>query len=250
MDGSAWDVESMFAAYLGGDSLAEIGRRESVSAEWVRQLFRDAGFPAAAEAHTTRQRSRDRRADLRQPLLSSFTTSGSVRAAAEEAGCSERLASEILAAEGIEVGHAYAWMRNKSRPRMSAEFCRQVLADAARRCGGRVSLKQYTELFKGGATTAGKRWPAPNNLEHRMGVRTWNEALMAAGVPLVSAGPGVRGPSDADLITHLVQLGHQMGRPPSPKEWEEARQSNGMPGAQAVRHRFGTWAGFIKAAGL
>jgi hypothetical protein len=88
-------------------------------------------------------------------------TSGSVRAAAEEAGCSERLASEVLTAEGIEVGHAYAWMRNKSRPRMSVEFCRQVLVDAARRCG-RVSLKQYMELFKGGASTAGKRWPAPN----------------------------------------------------------------------------------------
>lgn len=73
---------------------------------------------------------------------------------------------------------------------------------------------------------------------------------MAAGVPVKSAGPGVRGPSDADLIAHLVQLGQQFGRPPSPKEWEEARQSNGMPGVPAVRHRLGTWAGFVKVAGI
>jgi hypothetical protein len=73
---------------------------------------------------------------------------------------------------------------------------------------------------------------------------------MAAGVPVISAGPGVRGPSDADLIAHLVQIGQRVGRPPSPKEWEGARQSNGMPGAPAVRHRFGTWAGFVEVAGL
>jgi len=60
----------------------------------------------------------------------------------------------------------------------------------------------------------------------------------------------VRGPLDADLIAFLIELGKQFGRPPTPKEYEETIQDKGMPGVPAVRHRCGTWGGFVKAAGI
>ena len=155
-NGDKWDVERLFAEYIAGDSLAEIGRRESVSAEWIRQLFRNAGLPKVPEAHTMRQRSRGLRAELRGHVVSEFMTSGSVKAAAGKARCSVQLARAILAEEDIEVGQIYAWKRNKGgRPEFSAEFCREVLVDAACRCGGRVSLKQYTTMFQDGASRAG-----------------------------------------------------------------------------------------------
>jgi hypothetical protein len=176
--------------------------------------------------------------------------SGSVEKSASRAGCSVQVARAILGEEGIEVGQTYAWKRNTSRPRVSADFCQAVLVDAAKRCGGRITCNRYSAMFQDKASTNGKRWPAPNTLMHRLGVRTWNEALAVAGLPVVSPGPGVRGPSDAELVAFLVQLGKKFGRPPTPKEYEEAIRGSGMPRTPAVRHRFGTWAGFVAAAGL
>ena len=82
--------------------LRRLGRRESVSAEWIRQLFRAAGMPKIPEANTMRQRSRDLRADLREGVISAFMESGPVKEAASNCGCSVHLARAILAEERIE----------------------------------------------------------------------------------------------------------------------------------------------------
>ncbi len=103
------DVAALFAAYLAGDSLAVIGAREGVTGERIRQLFRAAGFPALASAHTGRQRSHQRRAQLRAPVVEAYGRLGSIAGVARQLGVSEGLVKSVLAEAGWSSSAPHRW---------------------------------------------------------------------------------------------------------------------------------------------
>ncbi len=242
------DLNALFASYLAGDSLAEIGRREGVSGERIRQLFREAGYPPLQSAHTNRQRSQQRRAELREPLIAAYRELHTVTSAAERVGCSVSVASQVLKEAGVDLNASASSESSRSKPKVSAEFCRQVLAEAADRLDGAISESRYQDLIRAGATTDGRRWPWPSTVLARLGVRTWNEALASAGVRFPSGGSGTRGVGDDELVGLARDLQQQLGRLPTQTEFAEVARTRGLPGIQSIRRRFGNWAGFVNEA--
>lgn len=242
------DVAAMFAAYVGGDSLAKIGQREGISGERVRQLFRAAGYPPLPSAHTNRQRSQERRARLREPLIVAFRELHSVSASAKAVGCSVGLATDILLEAGEETGVNRAWVASRSKPRVTSEFCIEALRDAARQCGGRLSEKRYSALIRDGASIQGRAWPWPSTVLRQLGVSRWNEALERAGIPPCSQGSGPRGVPDEALLSLAGELQCNLGRPPTPSEYGTAAKERELPGVQSASRRFGSWIGFIESS--
>lgn len=242
------DVDALFAAYLAGDSLSEIGSREGISGERVRQLFRAAGFPRLDSAHTNRQRSQQRRAALREPLITAFRSHHSVAVAATVVGCSVGLASDILVQAGEETDVNRAWVAARSKPTVTAEFCIAALREAADRCEGRLTESRYQAFIRSGASTDGQAWPWPSTILRRLGVARWNESLDRAGVPHSALGSGPRGCPDQSLLQLAADLQRELGRPPTPNEYSAAAKAGGLPGAQSAIRRFRAWESFVGAA--
>jgi|SRR5450759_4166900 len=241
------DVAALFATCLAGDSLAVIGEREGVSGERIRQLFRAAGYPTLASAHTNRQRSHQRRAELEGPVVDAYRRLESITEVAKQLGISVALATSVLAEAGIETGRNHSRPTTPLRPKVTAQFCVEVLAEAVRRGGGSISEKRYQAMLRAGASTDGQPWPWPSTLLSRLGVRTWNEALAIAGVPQCAPGAGSRGVGDDELFTLVIDLRGALGQLPTPGEFGRAARDAGLPGIQRVKRRFGSWESFIAA---
>ncbi len=241
------DVAALFAAYLTGDSLAVIGEREGVSGERIRQLFRAAGYPTLASAHTNRQRSQDRRAELQAPVVDAYRRLESITEVAKQLGISVALATSVLAEAGIETGRRRSRSTAPLRPKVTAKFCADVLTEAARRGGGTISEKRYQAMLRAGASTDGQAWPWPSTVLARLGATTWNQALAKAGVPQCAPGPGSRGVDDQELVTLLADLRAALGRLPSASEFGKSAGIAGLPGIQSVKRRFGSWDSFVAA---
>jgi Homing endonuclease associated repeat len=239
------DVAALFAAYLAGDSLAVIGEREGVSGERIRQLFRAAGYPTLVNVHTNGQQSQQRRAELRVPVVEAYRALESITKVAEQLGISVGLATAVLAEAGVETGRNHARPTTPLRTKVTAQFCVDVLTEAARRGGGSISEKRYQALLRAGASTDGQPWPWPSTVLSRLGARTWNEALAVAGVPECAPGAGSRGVGDDELVTLAADLRGALGRLPTPGEFGRAAKDAGLPGIQSVKRRFGSWESFL-----
>jgi len=239
------DVAALFAAYLAGDSLAVIGKREGVSGERIRQLFRAAGYPTLATSHTNRQRSQERRAELEAPVVDAYRRLESITEVAKQLGISVGLATSVLAEAGIETGRRRSQPTTLLRPKVTATFCTDVLSEAARREGGTISEKRYQAMLRAGASTDGQAWPWPSTILARLGAKTWNEAVVIAGVPECAPGAGSRGVGDDDLTSLAVELEGTLGRLPAPGEFGKAAKAAGLPGLQSVERRFGSWDSFV-----
>jgi len=241
------DMGALFAAYLAGDSLAVIGEREGVSGERIRQLFREAGYPPLASAHTNRQRSQERRGELRAPVIDAYRRLESITEVAKQLRISVALATSVLAEAGIDTGRRRSRSTAPLRPEVTARFCTGVLTEAARRGGGTISEKRYQAMLRAGASTDGQAWPWPSTVLARLGATTWNQALAMAGVPRRAPGAGSRGVDDQVLVTLLADLRAALGRLPTASEFAKAASSNGLPGIQSVKRRFGSWDSFVAA---
>ena len=239
------DVAALFAAYLAGDSLAVIGEREGVSGERIRQLFRAAGYPMLATAHTNRQRSQERRVELQAPVVDAYRRFESITEVAKQLGISVVLAKSVLTEAGIETGRRRSRPTTPLRPKVTAMFCTEVLREAAHRGGGTISEKRYQAMLRAGASTEGLAWPWPSTILARLGAKTWNEAVVIAGVPECASGAGSRGVGDDDLTALVVGLKGTLGRLPAPGEFGKAAKDAGLPGIQSVKRRFGSWGSFI-----
>ena len=237
----------LFAAYLAGDSLAVIGEREGVSGERIRQLFRAAGYPTLGRAHSNRQRSQERRAELQAPVVDAYRRLESITDVAKQLRISVALATSVLAEAEIETGRRRTRSTAPLRPEVTAKFCTDVLTEAARRGGGTISEKRYQAMLRAGASTDGQAWPWPSTVLARLGTTTWNEALAMAGVPQCSPGTGSRGVDNQELVALLFDLRATLGRLPTASEFAKAASSNGLPGIQSVKRRFGSWDSFVAA---
>jgi hypothetical protein len=236
------DVAPLFAAYLAGDSLAVIGERKGVSGERIRQLFRAAGYPTLASAHTNRQRSQERRAELQAPVVDAYRRLESNAEVAKLLGISVGLATSVPAKAGIEAGAPPISIHRPTATRGD----RHVLHRRAHRSCPQRGRNHLREAIPGDAPGRGvNRRPSMVMAEVRPGAKTWDEALTMAGVPPCAPGAGSRGVENQELATLLVDLRKALGRLPTASEFAKAASSAGLPGIQSVKRRFGSWDSFV-----
>lgn len=215
--GTAMDhrVEEMHALYQAGGSLRAVGAEFGVSAERVRQLFRENGLGTRSrnEGKALLKRQREKRKDDKVRKTSRQPS----------AWISKRYTDDELLA---------------------------VLRETSEALGGVLTTHAYNEYAEGRTFIDGRPWPSHQTHFHRFG--SWRKSLLSAGLAAnpSSAISGQRIFDRGQCIDAVRHVSRELGHPPSLKQYETlARQSNGgLPSAATVRNRCGSWSAAVRLA--
>lgn len=211
-------VEKMHALYQGGSSLRAVGAEFGISAERVRQLFRDNGLGTRThkEGHALLKAEHEQRK-------------------IEEAEKSDKTSRQPS-----------AWIGK----RYTDEELLDVLRKTSEALGGVLTTHAYNEYAEGRTFPDGRPWPSHQTHFHRFG--SWRQSLLAAGLAAnpSSAIAGQRIFDRGQCIDAVRHAERELGHRPSLKQYEAlARESNGgLPSAATVRHRCGSWSAALRLA--
>ena len=98
------------ARFLPGPIVAITGSNgKTTTTSLTGEIMTAAGFPALASAHTGRQRSLQRRAQLRTPVVEAYGRLGSIAGVARQLGVSEGLVKSVLAEAGWNSSAPHRW---------------------------------------------------------------------------------------------------------------------------------------------
>jgi len=208
----------MHALYRAGSSLRAVGVEFGISAERVRQLFRNYGLRTR-----THQES--------QALLK-----------AEH----ERRKTDETEKSDKTFRHPSDWIEK----RYSDEELLEVLRETSDALGGILTTHVYNEYAEGRTFPDGRPWPSHQTHFHRFG--SWRQSLLSAGLAAnpSSAISGQRIFDRGQCVDAIRHAGRELGHPPSLKEYEAlARGSKGgLPSAATVRNRCGSWSAAVRLA--
>lgn len=211
-------VEKMHALYRAGSSLRAVGTEFGISAERVRQLFRDNGL---------RTRSRNEQRAL--PKDEREKQKGA------ETGKDDKTSRQPS-----------AWIEKK----YTNEELLEVLRETSEALGGVLTTHAYNQYAEGRAFPDGRPWPSHQTHFHRFG--SWRRSLLSAGLAAnpSSAISGQRIFDRGQCIDAIRHVGRELAGPPSLKQYETlARKSNGgLPSAATVRNRCGSWSEALRLA--
>ena len=181
-------------------------------------------------------------------MIKAYRRLGSITGVAQDLGISVGLATAVLADGGVEIGRNQPRSTAPLRPKVTAQFCVEVLREAARQGDGTISEKRYQAMLRGGVSTEGQPWPWPSTLLSRLGARTWNQALVVAGIPDLAPGAGSRGVGNERLVAMVIDLRTALGRPPTRGSLEKLQRMWVSREFQSIKRRFGSWDAFIATA--
>jgi Homing endonuclease associated repeat len=208
-------VEEMHVLYRAGRSLRAVGAEFGISAERVRQLFRenDLGTRSPDEGKAMRKRQREKRKD----------------------NVAEKTSRPPA-----------AWISKK----YTDEELLEVLRKTSEALGGVLTTLAYNEYAAGRSFPDGRPWPSHQTHFHRFG--SWRQSLLSAGLAAnpSSAISGQRIFDRGQCIDAIRHVGRELGHPPSLRQYETlARKSNGgLPSGATVRNRCGSWSAAVRLA--
>jgi Homing endonuclease associated repeat len=211
-------IEKMHALYRTGSSLRTVGAEFGISAERVRQLFRDNGL---------RTRSRkEQRALLKDKR--------------------ERQKRAETGRDDKTPRPPSAWVEKK----YTDEELLEVLRETSEALGGILTTHAYNHYAEGHTFPDGRPWPSHQTHFHRFG--SWRQSLLSAGLAAnpSSAISGQRIFDRSQCIDAVRHVGRELNGRPSLKQYEMlARKSNGgLPSAATVRNRCGSWSEALRLA--
>jgi len=210
----------MHALYRAGSSLRAVGSEFGISAERVRQLFRDNELG-------TRGRKEGR------PLLKSKPEEQ------RNAGTGKDNNNKARRRPSAWIGKKY-----------TDEELLRVLRETSEALGGVLTAHAYNQYAEGRTFPDGRPWPSHQTHFHRFG--SWRQSLLAAGLAAnpSSAISGQRIFDRGQCIDAVRHVGRELESPPSLKQYETlARKSNGaLPSAATVRARCGSWSDALSLA--
>ena len=211
-------VEEMHTLYRAGSSLRAVGTEFGISAERVRQLFRDNGLRTRTRKEGQALRNIEHE---RQKL--------------EEAEKNDETSRQ----PSDWIGKRY-----------TDEELLEVLRETSEALGGVLTTHAYNEYAAGRTFSDGRPWPSHQTHFHRFG--SWRHSLLSAGLAAnpSSAISGQRIFDRGQCIDAVRHAGRELGHPPSLKQYEVlARKSNGgLPSAATVRNRCGSWSAAVRLA--
>jgi hypothetical protein len=179
-------TRKMFAAYQGGATLAQTGRRFGLSGERVRQIFRGAGLPVRSPREA-RDLRRTQQAERERAMVERLRESGDLELAAQDFDVrprrirevAKRMAPELLAPLG------------RTEPRVARGYwTRAAIIDAIHEWTSTygeppraTDWRPATALRNGQPERAARfsegLWPHASTVLKRFG--RWNDAIYAAG---------------------------------------------------------------------
>jgi len=174
----------MYALYVGGATLEEVGARFGITRERVRQVFREAGISTRSitETHVLRH---DRLVNQRgAEICKAFSESRDVEAVSRQLNVPRTVVKEVVTQHFPPGSRAFP---KKTRPPMySTTELLAFLQEAGTAVPGRLTTGTYARYARGHRTGDGRPWPSFQTHAKRFG--SWRGALLEAGLPVKPRG--------------------------------------------------------------
>jgi hypothetical protein len=248
-----WDLDALYADYLAGTTQKEIAERLGVDAEQVRQVFMRAGLPKRTRQEVnalfTTVRIGRMVEEVRDKVVSAYAETGTLTETVTVTGVSNRFARRILSEAGVP--QTQPWRRACPDPRVISERdATRILREASKVLGGTMAAREYRDLALTRVMPNGQPWPrTQETLVTALGVRTWNEALRKAGVPVRLSTAG-RLPVPVEPGLQIIRtLTKRLGRSPTMQDYDKVATSDGLILSTALARRHGRrWGNVLDAA--
>jgi hypothetical protein len=238
----------MYERYRGGETLREIGRSYGLTRERIRQILRDAGYPApSAEDLLARRRT----AETRPPeeVVDAYKRSGDAAEVARRLGLSASAVRRVLAARLGPLTAAYR-ARRPAASRIGDEELLGMLREAAGSAPGPLTIRAYDLYARAHTPRSARPWPGAQAVQVRFG--SWVRALQAAGLRTNPSSPiAHRYRFDAEACVRAVRsMMDASGGVPTTMGYAlaAAASGGGLPSVATVRHRLGSWSAALRAA--
>lgn len=242
-------AQSMYAAYLDGATLEEVGQQFGLTRERIRQIFVKAGLPTRSirQAFGIKRKAELKRA---QEIVRLFKEVGDELQVSTTLGISVHTVREALSTH-LPTARVYRkHNRTGSHLKYSDDDLLVVLRLASIELGGVITTHSYSRLAQNRRLPNGLPWPTHQTHLKRFG--SWRAALAKAGLasnpPSPIAGQLLFGVEHC--IDALREAARFLARVPTVDAYEDfARGLKGaVPSSATIRNRCGSWSGALRLA--
>jgi hypothetical protein len=169
-------TRAMYAMYVNGATLEEVGARFGVTRERVRQIFQEAGIPTRSITETNVLRHDRLVHQHSDEICAAFLESRDIGAVARQLDIPRIIVQEVVKQHFPSDPHAHP---RRARPQMypTSELI-AFLQEAGAAVSGRLTTGAYAKYAKGRRTDDGRPWPSFQTHAKRFG--TWSKAVARA----------------------------------------------------------------------